>query len=59
MIPFKISGLDPAPFRHLYGLSDAELQAQAVVRYEADKADAYPDRIELRNADPGETVKRL
>jgi len=40
----------------LYGLTDDELRANAVVRYVADRPDAFPDRIELRDVEPGETV---
>jgi len=53
---FRISGLDAAPFRHLYGLSDAELAARGVVRYIADSHPGYPDRVELRDVAPGESV---
>ena len=53
---FRISGLSPEPFRHLYGLSDAELASHGVKRYVVDAAPGYPDRIEMRDASPGETV---
>jgi hypothetical protein len=56
---FRISGLSPEPFRHLYGLSDAELAAHGVKRYVVDKAPGFPDRIEMRDAEPGETVLLL
>lgn len=53
---FRISGLDPAPFVHLYGKSDAELAALGAVRYRVDQPVGFPDRVELRDAAPGETV---
>lgn len=53
---FKMIGLDPAPYFHLYGLPDSELREHAAVRYTADRADSYPDRVELRDVDPGERV---
>ncbi len=53
---FRIQGLSPAPFIPLYGLSDAALGALGVVRYVADKAPGFPDRVEMRDATPGETV---
>ena len=53
---FRISGLSPEPFRHLYGLSDAELAKHGVKRYVVDAPTGYPDRIEMRDAAPGETV---
>jgi len=59
VMAFRISGLSPAPFRHLYGLSDAELAEHGVKRYVVDAQTGYPDRIEMRDAAPGETVLLL
>ncbi len=56
---FRISGLAAEPFRHLYGLSDAELEKLGVVRRVADETTSYTDRIEMRDAKPGETVMLL
>jgi len=56
---FRVTGLNPAPFRHLYGMSDADLSVQNVRRYIADKLPGFPDRIELRDAEPGERVLLL
>jgi hypothetical protein len=56
---FRISGLDPAPFRPLYGLSDAALAAAGVERVRVDASPGYPDRIELRDGAPGEHVLLL
>ena len=53
---FRIIGLDPAPFRHLYGLPDDELAAQGVGRHVADAKPGFPDRVEIRDAEPGETL---
>ncbi len=53
---FRIRGLDPAPFTHLFGLSDAELAEHGAERYVADRAGALPDRITMRDAEPGETM---
>lgn len=53
---FRITGLDPAPFRHLYGLSDEELAARGAKRCVADQKPGFPDRVELRDAEPGESV---
>lgn len=53
---FHISGLDPAPFAHLYGLTDDDLAAAGARRYVVDKTPGYPDRIELRDLEPGESV---
>lgn len=56
---FRIKGLSPEPFRHLYGLSEGELARYGVIRYVVDKKPGYPDRIEMRDAEPGETVLLL
>jgi hypothetical protein len=53
---FRITGLDPAPFRHLFGLPDAELAARGARRCIADTKPGFPDRIELRDAEPGERL---
>ena len=53
---FRITGLSPDPFRHLFGLTDDELATHGAKRYVADANPGYPDRVELRDAEPGETV---
>jgi hypothetical protein len=53
---FKILGLAPAHFVELYGLSDAELEARHAKRYIADKKPGFPDRVEMRDVEPGEVV---
>ena len=58
-MPFRITGLDPAPFRHLYGLSDAELAEYGAKRYVAGEKPGLPDRIEMRDGEPGETFLLL
>jgi hypothetical protein len=52
-------GLDPKPFQHLFGQPAEELGKQGVVRYLVDSKPGYPDRIELRDAEPGESVLLL
>lgn len=56
-MPFRLSGLDPAPFRPLYGLCDAELEARGVRRLIAD--DSAPCRVTLENVPAGEPVLLL
>ncbi len=56
---FRITGLSPAPFRPLFGLSDTALAQHGVRRYVADMSSGFPDRIELRDAAPGESVLLL
>jgi hypothetical protein len=58
-VTFRIRGLDPEPFRHLFGLPADELRRQGVVRCVADGKPGFPDRIELRDAEPGESVLLL
>lgn len=56
---FRTLGLDPAPFRPLYGLSDDALDAHGAQRHVADAKPGFPDRVEMRDAEPGETLLLL
>lgn len=56
---FRITGLSAEPFRPLFGLSDEELATKGVKRYVADEKPGFPDRIEVRDAEPGETLLLL
>lgn len=56
---YRITGLSAAPFKHLYGLTDAELRAAGVQRVVADAAPGFPDRIEMRDAEVGEKLLLL
>ena len=56
---FRITGLSPEPFRPLFGLPDAELAALGVKRYVVDRKPGFPDRIEMRDVEPGESVLLL
>jgi hypothetical protein len=56
---FRISGLSPEPFRHLYGASDEELALQGAIRYVADKKPGFPDRVGMRDVEIGERVLLL
>lgn len=53
---FRISGIDSAPFQHLFTLSDAQLAAHRATRYVADSKPGFPCRVSLEDAEPGETV---
>ena len=53
---FRITGLSPQPFQHLFGLTDEGLAKHGARRYVADTKPGYPDRIEVRDAEPGETL---
>lgn len=56
---FRITGLASEPFLHLYGQSDAALAKLNVLRYRADTCPGFPDRVEMREAKPGETLLLL
>jgi hypothetical protein len=53
---FRILGLSPELFRPLYGLSDEQLARRGARRYVADAKPGFPDRIEMRDAEPGEPL---
>ncbi|WP_226506202.1 DUF1203 domain-containing protein [Pseudomonas sp. MWU16-30317] len=56
---FRISGLSPEPFRALFGLPDQALAALGVKRYQVDSDPGFPDRIELKDAQIGQSVLLL
>jgi uncharacterized protein DUF1203 len=56
---FRITGLDPTPFRNLFGLPEQKLAKLNVRRVVADAKPGYPDRVELREAEPGQTLLLL
>jgi hypothetical protein len=56
---FRILGLDPAPFRPLYGLSDEALACRGVRRVQVDAMPGFPDRVELCDVEPGGSVLLL
>jgi hypothetical protein len=56
---FRITGLSPQPFRPLFGLSDEALSAHGARRLIVDGTANIPDRIEVRDAEPGESVLLL
>lgn len=58
-MPFRVSGLSPEPFMPLFGLPDEELARRGVKRYVVDRRPGFPDRIEMRDAEIGETVLLL
>jgi len=56
---YRITGIDPAPYRHLYGLSDEELASQAIVRMVVTEKPSFPCRVSLTDRDIGESVLLL
>lgn len=55
---YRIAGLDPAPFRPLFELSDAELEHRGVVRMTVDSG-TFPCRVSLTDRSLGEQVLLL
>ena len=55
---YRITGLDPAPYRHLFGLSDEELAEQGVVRMTV-RSPAFPCRVSLTDREIGEQLLLL
>jgi hypothetical protein len=53
---YRIAGLDPAPYKPLFRLSDAELEERGIVRMNVTKKPSFPCRISLADRDVGETV---
>lgn len=56
---FRITGLSPEPFLELYGLDEAELARRGARRVVADARPGFPDRVEMRDVEPGETLLLL
>ena len=52
----RITGLRADDFKHLYGLPDAELKHHGAIRFTVDASPGFPDRIEMREGEIGETM---
>lgn len=59
MSGYRISGLNPSEFSHLYGLDEESLRAGGALRVKADKRPGYPCRITLTDAEPGSDLLLL
>ena len=53
---YRITGVSPKPFEHLYGLSNDDLALQGARRYTVDEKPGFPDRISLRDVEIGDRV---
>jgi hypothetical protein len=53
---FRITGLPAEPFTDLFSLSDEALASRLAMRVVADRAHAYPCRISLTDAEPGQPL---
>ena len=58
MTSYRIRGLDPAPFKPLFGLSDEELADRGVVRMTV-SSPTFPCRVSLTDREIGERVLLL
>ena len=56
---YRITGLDPAPYKPLFGLSDAELADRGIVRMTVSAKPSFPCRVNLTDRDIGESVLLL
>ncbi|HTJ46962.1 MAG TPA: DUF1203 domain-containing protein [Kofleriaceae bacterium] len=56
---FRIVGLAPEPFASLFALEDHELAARGIARRVADLPHAFPCRVSLEDAAPGEELLLL
>ena len=56
---FRITGLPRAELAHLFALDEGELERAGVVPVVADQPHAYPCRITLEDAEPGEVLLLL
>ena len=56
---YRITGLDPTPYRRLFELSDDELADQGIVRMTVTKTPSFPCRVSLTDRDIGESVLLL
>ena len=58
MTNYRVRGLDPTPFKPLFGLSDEELAERGVVRMTVDSP-TFPCRVSLTDREIGEKVLLL
>ena len=56
---FRISGLEPTQFIHLFHLSEEELASHNILRYAVTTNPGFPCRVSLQDAEPGAKVLLL
>jgi hypothetical protein len=56
---YRIAGLDPAPYKPLFGLTDEELAERGIVRMTVTEKPSFPCRVSLTDRDIGESVLLL
>ncbi|MEM8697483.1 MAG: DUF1203 domain-containing protein [Pseudomonadota bacterium] len=53
---YRIRGIDPQPYRHLFGASEADLEQAGAVRVTAACTPGFPCRVTLTDAEQGEEL---
>jgi len=56
---FRISGLCTEPFQAFFGLPDQQLASLGIKRYIVDRQPGFPDRIEMKDAELGQSMLLL
>src|SRR5881409_2168575 len=56
---YRITGLDPAPYQQLFGLSNEQLASRGMVRMTVTEKPSFPCRVSLTDRDIGESVLLL
>lgn len=56
---YRITGLDPGPYKPLFGLSDDELAERGIVRMRVTQKPSFPCRVSLTDREVGESVLLL
>jgi|SRR5690348_7284255 len=56
---YRIAGLDPAPYKPLFELSDDELAERGIVRMTVTQKPSFPCRVSLEDREIGEQVLLL
>ena len=56
---YQVSSIKPDEVRHLFGLEDAILQRQNVIRMTVTRKPGFPCRVTLQDAEIGESVLLL
>src|SRR5881397_3218955 len=56
---YRIRGLDPAPYKPLFGLPDDDLAKRGIVRMTVTEKPSFPCRVSLTDRDLGESVLLL
>jgi len=56
---YRITGIDPAPYRHLYGLPDDALASHGILRMTVTEKPSFPCRVSLIDRDVCESMLLL